>query len=294
MGRKPLEESNEETQVMDLVAQSAEAKEKRKQEINARFLEEGEHYSLNTCLEKARVYQEQMASGMLGLGAQLLLLKANEVHGNFMAAVEMLGLSVRSADYAMSAALKFGNSQTSANLNGLGKEKIRALTVLDDDSAQDLANGGEVDGLGNLDDVASMTVRELKSALRKLRSEHAKAQEEHEKEIRAVEEVVRKKESKISELEMEAAGRTPPTKEQLAAQRLDEMRKSFVGALSVARDHLTSATVLIANAQEISGVTVEQLDKWIEDTNWLTSLLDDTYQQLAQDMENIHPAKQED
>lgn len=105
---------------------------------------------------------------------------------------------------------------------------------------------------------------------------------------------MRKKESKISELEMEAAGRTPPTKEQLAAQRLDEMRKSFVGALSVARDHLTSATVLIANAQEISGVTVEQLDKWIEDTNWLTSLLDDTYQQLAQDMENIHPAKQED
>lgn len=116
MGRKPLSDiSDENTESMELVAQSVEVKAYRKQEINTRFLEEGETYNLMVCLEKAKMYQEQMASGMLGLGAQLLLLKANEEHGNFIAAVEELGLSVRSADYAMSAALKFGKGLSKKN-----------------------------------------------------------------------------------------------------------------------------------------------------------------------------------
>lgn len=285
MGRKNLENTTtEETQVMDLVSQSAEAKEKRKQEINTRFLESGEHYSLNACLEKARIYQDQMASGMLGLGAQLLLLKANEVHGNFLAAVEELGLSVRSANYAMAAADKFGNSPTLANL---GSSKLKALTVLDDDSVAQLKDDEEVSGLGTIDDISKMTVRELRAALRK-------EKQERQDERIALEEVVKKKENTISALEMQVAGKQPPTKEQVAEQRLDEMRKSLVGALSVAKDNLTSARILIANAQEIDGVTVEQLDKWIENSGWIAAELDDTYQELVQDMENIRPASHEE
>lgn len=285
MGRKNLENTTtEETQVMDLVSQSAEAKEKRKQEINTRFLKSGEHYSLNACLEKARIYQDQMASGMLGLGAQLLLLKANEVHGNFLAAVEELGLSVRSANYAMAAADKFGNSPTLANL---GSSKLKALTVLDDDSVAQLKDDEEVSGLGTIDDISKMTVRELRAALRK-------EKQERQDERIALEEVVKKKENTISALEMQAAGKQPPTKEQVAEQRLDEMRKSLVGALSVAKDNLTSARILIANAQEIDGVTVEQLDKWIENSGWIAAELDDTYQELVQDMENIRPASHEE
>lgn len=285
MGRKPLRDTaSEETQTMDLVAQSVTAKENRKREINSRFLEAGETYNLHVCMEKARMYQDQMASGMLGLGAQLLLMKENEGHGNFMAAIEQLGLSVRSADYAMAAADKFGNSPTLANL---GSSKLKALTVLDDDSVAHLAEGDEVEGLGTLDDIAKMTVRELRSALRK-------EKQERQDERLALEEVVKKKENTISALEMQAAGRQPPTKEQLAERRLDEMRKDIVGALAVAKDNLTSARILIANAQEIDGVTVEQLDKWIENSGWLTAELDDTYQELVQDMENIRPASQEE
>lgn len=285
MGRKPLRDTaSEETQTMDLVAQSVTAKENRKREINSRFLEAGETYNLHVCMEKARMYQDQMASGMLGLGAQLLLMKENEGHGNFMAAIEQLGLSVRSADYAMAAADKFGNSPTLANL---GSSKLKALTVLDDDSVAYLAEGDEVEGLGTLDDIAKMTVRELRAALRK-------EKQERQDERLALEEVVKKKENTISALEMQAAGRQPPTKEQLAERRLDEMRKDIVGALAVAKDNLTSARILIANAQEIDGVTVEQLDKWIENSGWLTAELDDTYQELVQDMENIRPASQEE
>lgn len=294
MGRKPLSDiSDENTESMELVAQSVEAKASRKQEINTRFLEEGETYNLMVCLEKAKMYQEQMASGMLGLGAQLLLLKANEEHGNFIAAVEELGLSVRSADYAMSAALKFGNSHTCANFEMLGNSKIRALTVLDDDDAQDLVNGEKIDGLGNLDDVAQMTVKELKKALRELRNERTKTQEEQAKQLEAVEEVVRKKEGKISELEMELAGRQPPTKEQLAQTALDGLKAPIMRELAAANEALRSCRQIVAQAQKIEGVNVDQLTSFSEQCNDLFQLLDDSYQDFCQDMEYIHPTKQE-
>lgn len=294
MGRKPLSDiSDENTESMELVAQSVEAKASKKQEINTRFLEEGETYNLMVCLEKAKMYQEQMASGMLGLGAQLLLLKANEAHGNFLAAIEELGLAERSARYAMEAALKFGNRQTSADLNILGKEKIRALTVLDDDDAQDLVNGDEVDGLGDIDDVAKMTVRELKKALRELRNERTKTQNEHEKQLEAVEEVVRRKEGKISELEMELAGKQPPTKEELAQTALDGLKAPIMRELAAANEALRSCRQIVAQAQKIEGVNVDQLTAFSEQCNDLFQLLDDSYQDFCQDMEYIRPTKQE-
>ncbi len=291
MGRKPLETSTDENaRAMDLVAQSAQNALQRKEEINARFLENGESYSLNACLEKAKVYQEQMASGMLGLGAQLLLLKANEDHGNFMTAVEELGLSLRSADYAMAAADKFGNSPTLANL---GSSKLKALTVLDDDSIAHLAEGEKIEGLGTSDDVAAMTVRELRNALRQLRDEKTKLEVEHAKQIEAVENVVRKKESKISELEMEVAGKQPPTKEELAEQSLKEIRKQMIIRFSSMNAELDELNRLLARAQETEGVTVDQLDSLADGVGEFYSLFDDKYQDFNQDMENIRPMKKE-
>lgn len=291
MGRKSLDGiTSDESQAMDLVAQSAESQAARKQEINSRFLEDGESYSLNACLEKARVYQEQMASGMLGLGAQLLLLKANEGHGNFMAAVEELGLSQTSANYAMSAALKFGNSPT---LGNLGSSKLKALTVLDDKQSQDFVNGEAIEGLGTADDVANMTVRELRNSLRQLRDERKKQDEEHAKQIEAVENVVRKKESKISELEMEVAGKQPPTKEELAEQSLKEIRKQMIIRFSSMNAELDELNRLLARAQETEGVTVDQLDSLADGVGEFYSLFDDKYQDFNQDMENIRPMKKE-
>lgn len=294
MGRKPKEEiTDENTQAMELVAQSAQNALQRKEEINARFLEEGERYSLNACLEKAKIYQEQMASGMLGLGAELLLLKVNEEHGNFLAAIDELGIAERTAQYAMNAALKFGNRQMSDNLTMLGNSKIRALTVLDDDEANDLVNGDSVDGLGSLDDIAQMSVKELKNALRQLRDEKAKLEEEHAKQIEAVENVVRKKESKISELEMEVAGKQPPTKEELAEQSLKEIRKQMIIRFSSMNAELDELNRLLARAQETEGVTVDQLDSLADGVGEFYSLFDDKYQDFNQDMENIRPVKKE-
>ena len=189
--------------------------------------------------------------------------------------------------------MKFGNPQTSADLNILGKEKIRALTVIDDDDARDLVNGEKIEGLGNLDDIAQMSVRELRNSLRQLREEKAKAEEEHAKQLEAVENVVRKKESKISELEMEVAGKQPPTKEELAEQSLKEIRKQMVIRFSSMNAELDELNRLLARAQETEGVTVDQLDSLADGVGEFYSLFDDKYQDFNQDMENIRPMKKE-
>lgn len=285
MGRKPLTDTtSEESQAMDLVAQSVTAKENRKNDINNRFLEIGETYNLHICMEKARMYQDQMASGMLGLGAQLLLMKENEGHGNFMAAVEQLGLSVRSADYAMAAADKFGNSPTLANL---GSSKLKALTVLDDDNVAHLVEGNEVEGLGTVDDIAKMSVRELRCALRK-------EKQERQEERMALEEVVRKKEGTISKLELEVAGRQPFTKEQIADNLLVELRVPIMRELAAANESIRRCIQIVEQTQKIDGVTVDQLIKFSEQCNELFSLLDDNYQNFCQAMEYIRPDKQEE
>ena len=292
MGRRPkAKETSEDMKAMELANLSAQTALERKDEINARFLEEGETYSLNACLEKAKVYQEQMASGMLGLGSQLLLLKANEEHGNFLAAVENLGLAERSARYAMEAALKFGNRHTCADLSVLGNAKIRALTVLDDDEAKSLVEGDEVPGLGDLDDVANMTVKELKETIRSMREERKKLEEESDKRIAAVEKAVEKKERKITELEMAAAGRQPPTKEELAKQALAELKKEIMASLASMNANLDECYAYLNQAQETEGATMDMLEALRDGVGEFHALFDDKYQDFNQDMENIRPKK---
>ena len=283
-GRKPKEAISEDAQAMDLVAQSAQNTLIERQKINEQFLEDGETYNLHICIEKARMYQEQMSDGMMGLGAQLLLIKHNEVeHGNFFAVVEKLGLSWRAANYAMAAARKFGsNSHTCANL---GNAKIRALTVLDDDSIKNLEDGGVLVGVGTLDDIERMTVRELKAALRE---EKKKRKEDRE----AQEAAISQKEKKLNELEMELRYREPPTKEQLAQAALDELKKKFFLQVGEASHTLHNLMLTIIQAQEIPDVNITQLQGFItiEPEGLLSSIFDysDTLDEM---IENICPAR---
>ena len=283
-GRKPKEAISEDAQAMDLVAQNNQNALVERQKINEQFLEKGENYNLHICMEKARMYQEQMSNGMMGLGVQLLLIKHNEVeHGNFFAAIEKLGLSWRAANYAMAAARKFGpNSQASANL---GNEKIRALTVLDDDSIKTLEGGGELTGIGTLDDISKMTVRELRAALRE---EKKKRKEERD----AQEAAISQKEKKLNELEMELRYREPPTKEELAQAALDELKKKFFLQVGEASHALHNLMLTIIQAQEIPDVNITQLQGFItlEPEGVLSSIFDysDTLDEM---IENICPAR---
>lgn len=291
MGRKSMtHDVDEETQLMDAGQLVREKKAVSVQEIDSQYLPDGESYNMYLCMSRAKDAIEYTGRAFMELGRQLMLIKAHETSELFHAAIENLGISWRTANYAMSAARKFSNSQALANFS---RASLIALTVLDDDQAEELNQTGKIDGLGTASEIKEMTYRELQKALQDMRNEKAKLEEEHAKQIEAVENVVRKKESKISELEMEVAGKQPPTKEELAEQSLKEIRKQMIIRFSSMNAELDELNRLLARAQETEGVTVDQLDSLADGVGEFYSLFDDKYQDFNQDMENIRPMKKE-
>ncbi|MEL3901092.1 MAG: hypothetical protein P1P67_11320 [Treponema phagedenis] len=280
MSKKIAEGVNIDAKAMDVYAEKKAQQALTVQDCDKRFLEEGEKYNLYVCMEKARLYQEQMTNGLLGLGAQLILIKNHEEHGNFMTAVGELGLPYRSANYAMNAALKFGKLPTLATL---GNSKLKALTVLDDEQIQDLVNGEVVTGVGTLDEIEAMTVRELRAALR---AEKKKRKEERE----AQEAAITQKEQKLNALEMELRYREPPTKEELAQAKLDEIKKRLFREVGEASHAVHCLMQTISEAQQIPDVNITQLQDFItlEPEDFLSSIFDYT-DELDDMIENIRP-----
>ncbi|MEL3907924.1 MAG: hypothetical protein P1P64_02785 [Treponemataceae bacterium] len=248
-GRKPKPKGTEDSRAMQLLAKKEETQELEIKQIDELYLPKGESYNLHIVLERAKFYQAQTATALIELGKQLILLKAHEPHGQFLIAIEELGMARRSAYYAITAAQKFSNLHTCANL---GSSKIRALTVLDDDSIKTLEAGGAVPGIGTYDEIEQMTVRELKSALR---AEKKKREEERE----VQEAAIAQKEQKLNELEMELRYREPPTVEQLAQAELDELRKKLYRSVAGASHAILEIVKIIEDAQAIPGVNITQL-----------------------------------
>ena len=285
MGRKAKGESAPETQAMDALAQKERDKELSAVEVDKAYLPEGETYNLHVIMERARFYRAETANSLIELGKQIILLKHHEPHGQFLAVLDELGLAERSAQYAMSAAQRFANTPTLADL---GSSKMKALTVLDDDSIQKLEAGESVDGLGTIDEVSRMTMKELRSALRE---EKKKRKEERE----AQEAAISQKEKKLNELEQELRYRQPPTKEDIAQAKLDELKKKFylqVGEVIFALNRLIET---ISQAEAIPDVSITQLQGFVmlEPEELLGSIFRDA-ETLDDMIENICPDRTEE
>lgn len=281
MGRRPKEELTEDARAASLIAQEGREKELAIDEADRLYLEDGEAYSLNACMERAKIHQGQMAEGMLGLGRQLLLMKAHEEHGQFLAVLDELNLAERSARYAMAAVRKFGNRQSIAVL---GSTKIYALTVLDDDDVKSLVEKDELPGVGTLDEIERMTVRELKAALREERERRAKDRE-------AQEAAIAKKEQKLNELETRLRYQEPPTKQQTAQAELDRLRKEWFSNVSLAMGDIAACLATIDKAQKVPDVDVNMLDDFVRTADDIVSSMCAYYEDLTEAMENIRPEK---
>lgn len=109
--------------------------------------------------------QIRVTAELFHIGARLLLLKEQCMHGEFMERIERLDISQQSANKIMQATLRLSNSSTSRNLQSLGKSKIFELMALDDDEIKELSEEGSVRGI-ELDDIDRMSVRELRKQLR--------------------------------------------------------------------------------------------------------------------------------
>ena len=123
-------------------------------------------YNRDRMVEEIRHYMGESARTMLAAGARLALIRSQEPHGEWLETCEVLNLEPRTAQRMISSALKFSNATTSSHLERLGTSKLFELLVLDDDDAEVLSSGGSIDGLGDLDAIGKMTVRELRASLR--------------------------------------------------------------------------------------------------------------------------------
>jgi len=122
-------------------------------------------------------YQRRTVETMLGLGVRLLLLKEITPHGEFQNRIEFLGFSYRSAARFMHAALK---TSKSANLALLSKEikdagKFLEFIAADDDVIDTIVINESIDSV-KLDDIDTMTNKELRAKLRNKDQEIKKAQ----------------------------------------------------------------------------------------------------------------------
>lgn len=109
----------------------------------------------------------------LEVGRGLAVLKAACGHGNFIARLDVLGIDRKVAVKFMQSATKFSNVSSTRHLtDAIGNQtKLFEMLVLDEEEIDELANFGQTGEL-SLDDVATMSVKELRTALRELKAEH--------------------------------------------------------------------------------------------------------------------------
>ncbi len=171
------------------------------------------------------VNMRRTAEAMLQVGLGLICLKEACQHGEFRARLEVLRFEPSVASRYMKVARKLSNVATSQHLLKVidNQSKLLELIVLDDEQLEELALTGETGEL-KLDDLPSMSVKELRAAIRELRAE----KEANEKLLAY----------KSKMLDEAALIKAAPVNEQLEAMRADAManmrdcRGSLIGKVT--------------------------------------------------------------
>ncbi|MBP8140589.1 MAG: hypothetical protein KAY02_01380 [Acidovorax sp.] len=128
--------------------------------------------------------------GVFELGGYLLMLREACPHSDFLPALERLELEPRVAQQYMQVTKRFANANLNSHLKTLGKTKLLEMLILDDQQVEELELTGQTGEL-KLDDVATMSVKELRAKLREARAEK-----------QAVEKVLQTKNQQIDKLQL--------------------------------------------------------------------------------------------
>ena len=118
----------------------------------------------------------------LEVGKGLRVLKEACGHGNFMTRLDVLQIDVHVASRFVSAAVRFSNLRSNANLTkAIGNQtKLFEMIALEGDQLEELELTGQTGEL-KLDDVATMSVKELRAALRQSKQDANFLAEKREK-----------------------------------------------------------------------------------------------------------------
>lgn len=108
---------------------------------------------------------------VLEVGKGLRVLKEVCPHGNFMSRLEVMNIEPRVAQRFMQSAVKFPKASTSTLLKAAGNQsKLFEMLILDDEQLEELELTGQTGEL-KLDDVSTMSVKELRQAVRQSRKD---------------------------------------------------------------------------------------------------------------------------
>ena len=211
----------EDTTAKGLVALRADAAQEQEHQKQVRALAITLGYQLPADATDPDLIQRDIAANMrrsveacLEVGRGLTVLKAACAHGEFLPRLDALGLETTVAKRFMQAAAKFSNGATSHHLAAIGNQsKLFELLVLDDDQVDDLLQLGHTGEL-KLDDIATMSVKELRAALREEREERKAAEDvsaEKSKKIDALHKKIKRVQAAepdevLQEITKEAAG----------------------------------------------------------------------------------------
>lgn len=175
----------------------------------------------------------------LEVGKGLTVLKSACQHGEFISRIDVLGVEPRVAQRFMQSAVKFSNASTSTLLKAAGSQsKLFEMLVLDDEQIEELELTGQTGEL-SLDDVATMSVKELRAALREAREEKS-----------AVEKVLTDKNTSMDKLraQVKRVQAAPPDEQLLQLQR--EATTIMNDALGAIRGGLRQALTALNDVPE--------------------------------------------
>lgn len=186
------------------------------------------------------------AEAMLQIGIGLICLKEACQHGEFLARLEVLRFEPRVAQRYMQVAKKLSNASTSTHLLKAidSQSKLLELIVLDDEQIKELELKGQTGEL-SLDDVATMSVKELRDAVRGLRDQKT-----------AIERLTNDKNAKIDDLEMRLAkierGAMP------LAERIEPVMDEIAEFSKRLDLDMRNLAVIFAAVEGIAGAEVEK------------------------------------
>lgn len=177
----------------------------------------------------------------LEVGRGLSVLKEACPHGQFMSRLDVLGIEPRVAQRFMQSAMKFSNASSTPLLKAAGNQtKLFEMLVLDDEQIDELTLEGQTGEL-KLDDVATMSVKELRTKLRELRQKDE-----------ATQRLLQDKNAKIDELTTVKLGVSP----------WDEKVGKFKGAIAAHFDQLDQG---VAQINLFHGSILDEDTQWGDD-----------------------------
>lgn len=158
-------------------AAAQDAEVERQQRVQAMATTLGYTGSLNSeaLMDGALAAKRRVGQAVAEFGAYLLLLKEGCAHGDFGPVLEELELDQRAAQRYMAVSRRLSNTSLTTHLDKIGYTKATELLALEDDQIDELAEAGATGELA-LDDVARMSVKELRAAVRKERKEKERHQ----------------------------------------------------------------------------------------------------------------------